>query len=425
MTDQRVLIVSHGDPRHGPGGTEIFAHALFREYDRRPDVEAWFVAGVNHLHRERRPGTAFQRAPGAGPREFLLWCGHYDAFHHSQIDGLGVYPEFEELLRETRPDVVHFHHFLLIGLEALAVVRRVLPRARIVLTLHDYYLMCANDGTLRTVDGRLCGGPSVDACTGCRPDVTPIGVALKDRYARTFLRCVDAVIAPSAFLRDRLIAWGMAPEAVTVLRNGHDLGTPVPPRPLAEGEARGAFAVFGNQSPAKGTLVALEAARLLVRQGRRDFSLHLHGDALFQSDDFRRRLSELVEDLDGVAVRHGRYDRADLPRRMAAADWVVMPSVWYENAPLTIQEAFFHGRPVLCSDIGGMAEAVTDGRDGLHFAAGDPAALARVMARALDEPDLWATLAAARPPVRDIAACADAHLALYSDLGDTAAAAAE
>lgn len=425
MTDQRVLIVSHGDPRHGPGGTEIFAHALFREYDRRPDVEAWFVAGVNHLHRERRPGTAFQRAPDAGPREFLLWCGHYDAFHHSQIDGLGVYPEFEELLRETRPDVVHFHHFLLIGLEALAVVRRVLPRARIVLTLHDYYLMCANDGTLRTVDGRLCAGPSVDACTGCRPDVTPIGVALKDRYARTFLRCVDAVIAPSAFLRDRLIAWGMAPEAVTVLRNGHDLGTPVPPRPLAEGETRGAFAVFGNQSPAKGTLVALEAARLLVRQGRRDFSLHLHGDALFQPDDFRRRLSDLVEELDGVAVRHGRYDRADLPRRMAAADWVVMPSVWYENAPLTIQEAFFHGRPVLCSDIGGMAEAVTDGRDGLHFAAGDPAALARVMGRALDEPDLWATLAAARPPVRAIAACADAHLALYSDLGDTAAAAAE
>lgn len=425
MSECRVLIVSHGDPRHLPGGTEIFAHALFREYDRRPDVEAWFIAGVSPLHRERRPGTAFQRAPGAGPREFLLWCGHYDAFHHSQIDGLGVYLEFEELLRDIRPDVVHFHHFLLIGLEALAVVRRVLPAARIVLTLHDYYLMCANDGTLRKVDGRLCAGPSVDACTGCRPDVTPIGVALKDRYARTFLHCVDTIVAPSVFLRDRLIDWGVAPQAVTVLRNGHDLGTPVPPRPVREGEVRGAFAVFGNQSPAKGTLVALEAARLLVRQGRRDFSLHLHGDALFQPDDFRQRLAELVHSLDGLAVQHGRYERTDLARRMATADWVVMPSVWYENAPLTIQEAFFHGRPVLCSDIGGMAEAVSDGRDGLYFTAGDPSDLARVMARVLDEPGLWERLSAACPTVRSIAACADEHLELYAGLLGTAAAAAQ
>ena len=48
---------------------------------------------------------------------------------------------------------------------------------------------------------------------------------------------------------------------------------------------------------------------------------------------------------------------------MASVDWVVVPSIWWENSPLVIQEAFGYGRPVICSDIGGMAEKVTDGRE--------------------------------------------------------------
>ena len=73
----------------------------------------------------------------------------------------------------------------------------------------------------------------------------------------------------------------------------------------------------------------------------------------------------------------GKYDHDDLPRLMAEIDWVVVPSRWWENSPLVIQEAFLHGRPVICSDIGGMAEKVTDGVDGLHFRVGDPRSLAR------------------------------------------------
>ena len=62
---------------------------------------------------------------------------------------------------------------------------------------------------------------------------------------------------------------------------------------------------------------------------------------------------------------------------MARIDWVVVPSIWWENGPLVILEAFQHGRPVICSDIGGMSEKVTDGVNGLHFRRGDPRDLAR------------------------------------------------
>lgn len=410
----KVLLVSHNDPRLHPGGTEIFAHGLFRALDARPEVEAAFLAGVNQLHRERRPGTAFQAVPGGGPNEFLMWCGHYDMLCHSQIDGMGVFPELEDLLRELRPDVVHFHHFLLFGLEALHVVRRVLPQARIILTVHDYHLLCPNDGLLRTTAGTLCAGPSADACTRCRPDATPIALTLREGYAKTLLSCVDTFIAPSRFLAGHLARWGIDAGRIVVVRNGHALGEPRLPRPLAApGQARSSFAVFGNQNPHKGTLVALEAARRLVDAGRRDFTLHLHGAPLFQDEAFRQALAEALAPLAGIAIAHGAYDHADLPRRMASADWVIVPSLWYENAPLTIQEAFHHGRPVLCSDIGGMAEAVRDGHDGLHFAAGDAEALAAVMARALDTPGLWESLRDRRPPVPDMAACTAAHLDLY------------
>jgi glycosyltransferase involved in cell wall biosynthesis len=97
-------------------------------------------------------------------------------------------------------------------------------------------------------------------------------------------------------------------------------------------------------------------------------------------------------------------------------DWVIVPSVWWENAPLVIQEAFAHGRPVICSDVGGMAEAVRDGVDGLHFGRGDARSLAQTMQRAIEQPGLWQHLVDGIEPVRTIQAAADEHLALYTNL---------
>ena len=114
----------------------------------------------------------------------------------------------------------------------------------------------------------------------------------------------------------------------------------------------------------------------------------------------------------------GPYKSPDLPRLMREVDWVVMPSTWWENAPVVIQEAFHHGRPVIASDIGGMAEKVRDRVDGLHFRAGSPDSLADCLERALREPGLWDRLRSRirRPPTAVEAA--DAHATLYRTLLD-------
>jgi glycosyltransferase involved in cell wall biosynthesis len=106
---------------------------------------------------------------------------------------------------------------------------------------------------------------------------------------------------------------------------------------------------------------------------------------------------------------------------MARADWIVAPSVWWENAPLVLLEARAAGRPAIVSGIGGMAEMVADGRDGIHAPAGDPLGLADAMRRAADTPGLWDRMAAAIRPQRH-RSFVDAHLWLYRSLRERAAA---
>ena len=117
-------------------------------------------------------------------------------------------------------------------------------------------------------------------------------------------------------------------------------------------------------------------------------------------------------------TNHGRYQPGEIGRLMEKLDWVVIPSIWWENSPLVIQEAFMHGRPVICSDSGGMAEKVIDGVNGLHFRTGDAQSLADTIRRATTTPGLWEKLRAGIAPVYRIEDSAKKLEALYDRLID-------
>lgn len=126
--------------------------------------------------------------------------------------------------------------------------------------------------------------------------------------------------------------------------------------------------------------------------------LYLHGANLdVQRHEFQVELKELLDQATNVTLV-GRYGPDELVEIMSQVDWIVVPSIWWENSPLVIQEAFMYGRPVITSDIGGMAEKVTDGVNGLHFRAGNARSLADVMARAAADRELWDRLRSAPPP---------------------------
>jgi glycosyltransferase involved in cell wall biosynthesis len=192
-----------------------------------------------------------------------------------------------------------------------------------------------------------------------------------------------------------------------------------PPAPAADaGEprtTRDRFGYFGQFTAFKGSDVLMEAMQLLTERRRPRPTLRLHGANIeHQPEEFQAKFRRLLDAAAGDVTLVGRYRPDELPALMRAVDWVVVPSIWWENAPLVIQEAFALGRPVICSDIGGMAEKVTDGVDGLHFRAGDPAGLADVMERAVRTDGLWDRLRAGIGEVHSL----QRHVARLGDLYD-------
>ena len=406
----RVLFLLHAHPELQAGGTEIFARDLFRALKRDHAAEGLFLAGTAPHQRPQSPGTPFQ-AVGAEPDEMLLWSGGFDPFFMSQIDAHGVGQPLAELLAELQPDLVHVHHLMTLGVEVIGLVRRVLPATPVVMTLHDYYPICANDGQMATTGGALCHGASLDACRGCFPDRSLTDFRLRELHIGGALAQVDHFIAPSRFLRDRYVAWGLDPARVSVVPNGLPAFDAVPARAA---ERRDRFAFFGHINRFKGATVALEASGRLSRAGVAH-GLALHGGTAHQAADTVARFDKAREQAPD-ARWGGAYRREDMPRLMAGADWVVFPSTWWENAPLVINEAFQHGRPVICSGIGGAAELVRDGVNGLHAPVGDAAGLAEVMRRAAEEPGLWQRLRQGIEPPVGVGESAARHRVLYDEL---------
>jgi glycosyltransferase involved in cell wall biosynthesis len=97
---------------------------------------------------------------------------------------------------------------------------------------------------------------------------------------------------------------------------------------------------------------------------------------------------------------------------MAAVDWVVVPSIWWENSPMVIQEAMVHGRPLLVSDIGGMREKVKEGVTGFRVAARSALAWTTSLKTASNMTSEWDSLRMNTHRPIEHTACARAHLAL-------------
>lgn len=405
----RVMFLLHAHPELQAGGTEIFARDLFRSV-RAQGVSGLFLAGTAAHQRPPSPGTPFQ-VIGQAEDEVLVWSGGFDPFFLSQIDLHGVSQPLAQLLREQQPDIVHIHHLMTLGVEVVHLIRRCSPRARIIMTLHDYYLMCPHDGQMVTRAGTLCHAARPDACRRCFPDRSLTDLKLRELHIGGALDLIECFVAPSHFLRDRFVAWGVGPDRICVIPNGLP---DVDEAPSRWAERRDQFAFFGHINKFKGATVALEASALLSREGFAH-RLTLHGGTDHQTDQTLARF-EAVRAKAPDARYRGPYRRAEMPSLMADADWVVFPSEWWENAPLVINEAFQHRRPVICSGIGGALELVLDGVNGLHFPVGDPATLAETMRRAVEESGLWQSLVDHIAPPVSIDESASQHLALYREM---------
>lgn len=312
----------------------------------------------------------------------------------------------DALLREARPDVAHlhnvYHHLSPAILPVLA--RHGVPA---VMTLHDLRLLCPAIHMLR--GGRVC-----ERCRGGRFHEAVLGRCVKGSGAASLLAAVETAhqhhrrlykrhvarfLCPSRFYRDKYAAWGYPAERLEHLPNFVDAAAWRPEGPPA---ADPCYLYFGRISAEKGLADLLAAQRLWedeaaaasARPGAPGGTaaggagpggaeavprLLVAGSGPWDGELRRRaaalglRRVEILGPLAGAALRAA----------VARARFTVVPSTWYENAPLAVLESMAAGRPVAGAAIGGVPELIADGEDGVLFPPGDPPALLAGLRRAL------------------------------------------
>jgi glycosyltransferase involved in cell wall biosynthesis len=415
----KILLISLGHPELVLGGSPVVCQELFDELRGRNAIECTMLAAVDRdagdVHQPRAGVTGFDGRDGV----WLLHQTDHDTWLHRNNEPLLV-EAFIDLLRAIEPDVVHFHHFQSVGIDLIGTVRVTLPKCRILLTFHEFAAICAADGHMvRRTDRSLCDRASPIRCHQCLPDRQPDDFMIRKLWMQRNLSAVDHFTCPSRFMIEHYVEWGIARDRIAYVTNGERSRVIRPPRPARDGP-RNRFGFFGLLHDDKGVTVLLRAVTLLREAGFSQFRIDINGGGIrYASPAVRREIEAFQEaerqlpPAERIVSFNGAYSLDQIQSRMARVDWTIVPSVWWEIFGLVISEAWMFGRPVICSNVGGMAERVTDEVDGLHFEMGDAADLAATIRRACTEDGLWERLHEAVPQPPSRAAMADGFLALY------------
>ncbi len=331
-----------------------------------------------------------------------------------------------EILNEIRPDIVHVTHLL----NHTAVLLEVLKEMNIpsVATLTDFFGICYNN-QMQDTSGSLCQGPNKDAsnCLAChfkersRNDhagikekilgssafseffskiimaVSRKGILAKDTrelaediaarpaVLKQAYHNYSAVIAPSAFLKKMYESHGFKSP---VYRAPYGVDLPRLPKIPVSGARPLRFCYVGQIAGHKGVHVLLEAFR---RIPGRVAELHVYGSA--ERSHYMDRLSRQARGC--PVVFHGSVGRHKMAQIYSEADFVIIPSTWYENCPFVLIESLAQGTPVIASDVPGMSEFIKHGENGFLFPRGDAEALYAVLRRIIDEPQKSRSLSGA------------------------------
>jgi len=389
----RIALVVHKFPPSSMGGTEVYTRGLAQELSRRGHqvfvfyrCEGADITGEQQVWEERegfracRISRGFNAQIASAPSLFL------DTFYSPTIERA-----FGRFLDEVRPDLVHFQHVMWLSYRLLALAReRGLPT---LLTLHDYWFLCGNS-QLIWPDAQICRGKALGwNCARCamarvespltrllHPGIAAAFV-VRDALVRRAALHADRLIAPARWLIREYVNAGFPAERFTYLENGIDVERirSYPRQPSLDGPLR--FTYLGSLAWQKGVHILAEAFRGVPPEKA---VLRVYGDpAVFP--DYAASLHQVADPAN--TSFEGAVPNEEVGRVLANTDVAVVPSVWYENSPVAIQEAFAAGVPVLASRIGALPEKVRDGVDGWLCPAGDVTAWREAVVSLAEHPE--------------------------------------
>ncbi len=438
-------MIANGYPPWQAAGTEISTAAVATSLaGAGHDVT---VACAGHWDRGPRPLNGVETSERDGVsvvRLHLNWRRGPDP-NRRLFDNPLTGTAIGELIDRLAPDVVHVTSCYTLSASVLRAARaRNLP---LVVTLTDYWFVCPRVTLLRS-DGTCCSGrTTASECLVCMLSDAPAYARLRDRLPAGHVRLLakaarhprlsslpglrgraldfearkplllelltaaDVILAPTRSLAARYLEAGLARE-IRLWPFGHDLGWAARVERRRRTNAF-VFGYVGRIAEEKGVHVLVEAASRLAGLAP-GAVVEIWGDPA-QEGGYTARCMALPAG--GVPVRfRGPFGRDRLAEVYGQIDVLVVPSIWDENSPLVVHEAFAAGVPVIASDVGGLREVVPDGTAGLLFPPGDAGALAEAMARIARDTALFAGLRSGVEPVRSADEAAAELLDVYRDL---------
>ncbi|MEC4721960.1 glycosyltransferase family 4 protein [Noviherbaspirillum sp. CPCC 100848] len=343
------ILIAHNAYQHRGGEDAVVDAevALLREHGHEVEVYAQHNDALNNMPRATAAMTA-------------IWS------HRSTGD-------IDSLCERFAPDVIHVHNtFPLISPSLYwAAARRHVP---VVQTLHNFRLLCPQAIFLR--DGKVC-----EDCVGklpwravtrkCYRDSAVQSAVITSMLAThraigTYRERITRYIALNSFARDKYIEGGLPANRFRIKPNFVASSA----HPTWEHRSGGMY--VGRLSSEKGLDVLAQAVRLAPSA-----AVDVIGSG---------PLEALARDAFGDRLL-GFRPLDDIMARMGTAEFMVLPSICYENSPRTIVEAFSCGLPVIASRLGALIDIVRDGETGLLFNPGDPADLAAKMSWAAANPE--------------------------------------
>lgn len=431
----KIIFGIHHFPPRFTGGAEweVFRIAL-NLIKRDHQVQVICVENVINSKREKITweDDNYQGIPVR--RLFLEIRNTSGEFDRSEFDNRLIGQFFREYLLEIMPDIFHqVSGYLLTG-RCLQVAKELnIPT---VLSLEDFWFLCRRITLLRS-NGNLSNLPinpvNCVQCVGEEKKVYQIlgkvfpslmkqywksrkpAIQLfteRSAFSLRILNQADAIISRSEFMRNYYIEFGVNRDRIILARQGQDIDSVSFGKKYIDHEAgKIRIGYLGQIAPIKGIDVIIKAFGLVKNPG---LSLKIFGnDQAFPK--YSKQLRQMAKEDPRIAFI-GLVKREDINTTMQRLDAIVVPSLWYENSPNVILEAFMNRVPVIASNLGGMAELVKQNENGLLFEPGNYQELAGHLDSLLIDPNLLNLLRSGIKPVKSIQTEIDELISLYSSL---------
>ncbi len=394
----KIFQVIHGYPMRYNAGAEVYTQGLSQALAERNEVHV-FTRQENAF----LPEYCMQRETDPADSRITLHVINMararDGYRHTAVDDA-----FVRLMNEILPEVVHIGHLNHLSTSLVFKARE--RRIPIVVTLHDYWLMCPRGQFIQmypkdpTKVWPVCDGQDDRKCavrcyvryfSGDEEEYKADEaywtgwVARRMGHVQEVCDAVDMFIAPSRYLLRRFRDdFGIPHRKLTYLDYGFHRER-MKGRSRTQGEPF-TFGYIGTHIPAKGVNQLIESFGRVSGSTK----LRIWGrDRDIETDGLKEAARNLPDCAGSRVDWMGEYRNEDIvPEVFNRCDVIVVPSIWAENSPLVIHEALQARVPVITADFGGMAEYVHHERNGLLFTHRDPQSLAQQMQRLADNPQL-------------------------------------